>query len=116
MIVASLITSSTLAALLVASAALKLSHREAVVQSYQRVGVPENRLDLLAGILLAGASGLLAGLIWPPVAVAAAAGLLCYFLIAVAAHVRAHDSRHAGPAAVLALLSAAALALRLGTS
>ena len=64
-----------LAAHLVFTAARKLSHRGDVVASCERVGVPENRLNALAVVLLAGAAGLIAGLWWPPIGVAAAVGL-----------------------------------------
>jgi hypothetical protein len=104
-----------LAALLVFAAARKLSHRESVVRSYQRVGVPEDKLNALAAILLSGAAGLLAGLWWAPIGVAAAAGAVCYFIVAAGFHVRAHDTGNLPTPLVLAVLAAAALALRLAT-
>lgn len=39
----------------------------------------------------AGALGLLAGLVWPPVGWAAAAGLVFFFVCAVCTHVLARD-------------------------
>lgn len=105
--------SSVLAALLVLAAVRKLSHREAVVASYRRVGVPENRLNGLAMVLLAGAAGLIVGLWWPPVGVTAAVGLVGYFLLAAAAHIRAGDARHLPAPLVYLALAAAALALHL---
>jgi hypothetical protein len=116
MAVAAAIVSVVLAVLLTASAGLKLSHREPVVQGYLRVGVPEARLNLLAAVLLAGAAGLLTGLVWAPVGIAAAAGVLAYFLLAIAAHVRATDTAHLGPPVVLATLAAACLVLTLATA
>jgi hypothetical protein len=99
--------------LLVLTAARKLSHRDAVVASYQRVGVPENRLNALATVLLAGAAGLVVGLWWPPVGVAAAVGLVCYFLLAVAAHVRAKDARNLPTPLVFLALACVALGVHL---
>jgi len=106
-------TSVVLAALLAYSAITKLSHRERFVQGYVRVGVPEDKLDYLAIILLAGAAGLMLGLAWAPIGLAAAVGVTLYFLVAIAFHVRAHDTEHLPTPLVIAALAAAALALRL---
>jgi hypothetical protein len=107
------ILSVLLAAILAFSAVRKLSHRAEVVQTYTRVGVPEDRLDYLAYILLAGAAGLIAGLFWEPVGVAAAVGVTCYFLLAIAAHVRAGDIEHMPTPLVIELMAAALLILRI---
>ena len=115
MFVATVIICVLLAALTTSSALMKLSHRAPVVQSYARVGVPENRLDLLAFTLLAGAAGLVIGLFWPPLGIAAAGGLVCYFLAAIAAHIRARDTRRLAMPMMLALMAVAALTLRLVT-
>ncbi|MFI6483880.1 DoxX family protein [Nonomuraea sp. NPDC050663] len=88
------VVSLILAALLVYSAVRKLSHREEVVRTYARAGVAEPRLNLLAALLLAGAAGLVGGLAWAPLGLAAAIALACYFLAAVFFHVRAHDLRN----------------------
>lgn len=116
MYVATVIVSGLYAALLAFSAALKLSHREAVVRDYARVGVPEDKLNCLAGILLAGAAGVVVGLWWPPVGVAAAIGLACYFLAAVGFHIRADDTRNLPRPLGYAALAIATLVLRLLTS
>ena len=115
MFVATVLVSCVLAGLLAFSAIRKLSHRPEVVRTYVRVGVPEERLDHLAVILLLGAGGLLLGLAWAPVGVAAAACLVIYFLLAVAAHLRAADAEHLATPLAIALLAALALALRLAT-
>jgi hypothetical protein len=111
MSVAAAVVSVLLVALLVVTAALKLGHRPAVVASYRRVGVPEERLPQLAALLLAGAAGLVVGLWWKPAGVAAAAALVAYFLLAIGAHVRARDLATIAMPAVYLALSAAALAL-----
>jgi hypothetical protein len=113
MIVAATVVSLLFAALVVFAAVRKLSHREAVVHSYLRVGVPRDKLDLLAVILLAGAVGLIAGLLWAPVGVVAAAGLVCYFGLAIAAHIRADDAKNLPTPIVMLALAIAALVLRL---
>jgi hypothetical protein len=108
--------SVVLATLIAFSAVRKLGHRPEVVATYTRVGVPEERLDHLALILLAGAAGLVAGLAWAPIGVAAAAGVVAYFVLAVAAHVRAGDTAHVSTPAVILALGVAALVLRLATA
>ncbi|BCJ30011.1 DoxX family protein [Actinocatenispora sera] len=54
------------------------------------VGVPDSWLPWLATAKLAGAAGLLVGIAYRPLGVAAAVGLVLYFTGAVAAHLRAH--------------------------
>jgi DoxX-like family len=109
---AAAVVSSLLAVLLVFSAIRKLSHRPEVVATYTRVGVPEDKLDSLALILLAGAAGLVVGLFWGPLGVAAAVGLVVYFLLAIGAHVRAGDAAHLATPAVIEVMAVAALVLR----
>ncbi len=115
MFIATAVVSAVLAACLVFAAVRKLSHSEEVVLAYARAGVPEERLDALAMILFAAAAGLVLGLIWAPVGVAAAIGLILYFAVAVGFHVRAGDLGNVATPLVLELLSVAALVLRLAT-
>lgn len=74
-----------------------------------------DKLGYLAVILLAGAAGLLAGLLWAPIGIAAASGLIAYFVLAVAAHIRADDVENLPTPAAIELLAVAALVLRLVT-
>jgi hypothetical protein len=104
---------SLLAALLSFAAVRKLSHRKDVVESYVRVGVPEDKLNYLAVILLAGAAGLMLGLFWTPLGVAAAIGVTCYFLLAIAAHIRADDVANLPTPLMIEALAVAALVLQL---
>lgn len=113
MVVATAVVSVLLATLLVVTAVLKLGHRPAVVDMYRRVGVPEERLNLLAVLLLAGAAGLVVGLWWEPMGVAAAAALVVYFLLAIGAHLRARDNANVPMPALYLALSAAALTLHI---
>jgi hypothetical protein len=115
MFVATAAVSVLLAALLAFSAAMKLSHRERVVQGYARVGVPEDKLNWLAVTLLGGAAGLVLGLWWAPIGVAAAIGVVCYFLVAVAFHIRAQDTKSLPTPLAMVLVAAVALVLRLAT-
>jgi hypothetical protein len=104
------VVSGMLAVLLAYSAALKLSGRPEVLESYARVGVPAPRLPALAVVLLLGAAALVLGWAWPRVGLAAACALVVYFALAVIAHARHRDLAHAGtPAAILTLAIAASI-------
>jgi hypothetical protein len=115
MVAASVVTSALLAAILAASAIRKLGHQPQVVQTYVRVGVPEEKLDYLAYILLAGAAGLVLGVFWAPIGVAAAAAVVVYFVLAMTAHVRAGDQEHLPTPVVIEAIAVAALVLRVAT-
>lgn len=115
MFVAAAIVSVLLATLLALSATRKLTHREPVVETYLRVGVPEDKLNYLAIVLLAGAAGLILGLLWAPIGVAAAIGVICYFIGAVVFHIRANDAKNLPTPLAFAAIAAVALALRLVT-
>jgi amino acid transporter len=66
------------------------------------------------GILLAfGAVGLLAGFAVPVLGMAAAIGLVVYFICAVSAHIRVRDPKVAGAASFL-VMAVGALAVGLG--
>ncbi|MGH2923303.1 MAG: DoxX family protein [Solirubrobacterales bacterium] len=103
------IASVLLAAALSYSAAMKLTHRPGVVASYARAGVPERWLDRLAALLFAASAALVAGILWEPLGLAAAAALVAYFAVAVSFHVRAGE-RASLPTPVAMLVLAAVTA------
>jgi hypothetical protein len=109
------VVSILLATVLTFSAALKLTHRPQVVESYAKAGVPEAWLNRLAALLLAAAAGLIVGLWWSIAGMAAAAGLVAYFGLAIGFHLRADDTAHMLTPAVLAAVAAATLALQFVT-
>ena len=115
MFVAAVVVSVLLAAILTFSALGKLTRQQAMIESVDRVGFPRDKLDHLAGILLAGAAGRVLGLFWGPLGVAAAAGVVAYFAVTVVFHLRAGDSAHAPKPLLIGLLAALALALRLAS-
>jgi hypothetical protein len=80
-----------LAIVMIASAAIgALVHADFVAKPATEVGVTRSQLPLLGALKLAGAIGLLLGLLGVPyIGVAAAIGLVVYFIGAVVAHVRA---------------------------
>ncbi|OBF51634.1 hypothetical protein A5787_07495 [Mycobacterium sp. 852002-50816_SCH5313054-b] len=83
-----------------------------VLANSAEVGVPRSWLAPLAAAKLAGAAGLVVGLLGlPALGIAAAVGLVLFFIGAVIAHLRAHVLYNiAFPGAYLCL-SAATLAL-----
>lgn len=111
MFIAYAVVGGLLALVLAASATLTLQRNDQVVAGMQKAQVPDSWLPRLATLKAAGAIGLVAGLWVTPLGVAAAAGVTLYFIGAVVTHLRAKDYELA-PAAVLALIAAAALALR----
>jgi hypothetical protein len=75
------------------------------------VGVPEDKLWLLATAELAGAAGVVAGLFWWPIGVVAASGVVLCFIAAIGAHIRVKD-RKIAPALVMLVAAATVLILR----
>ncbi len=103
-IAVTLITVAINAAIVVAD----LAKARFVLANSAEVGVPRSMLPLLATLKGAGAVGLVLGLLGLHViGIAAAAGLVAFFAIAVAAHVRARVFYNiAFPGAYLALAAA----------
>lgn len=115
MAIALVVVSILLAALLTASAGFKLTHSPKAVEGYRKAGVPESWLNGLAAVLLVGAAGLVVGIWWPLAGIAAAAGLVVYFVLAVGFHVRAQDTSHVVTPAILAGVAAAVVALHVAS-
>jgi len=80
---------------------------------HETIGVPFKYFPLLAGCEFAGAVGLVVGIWWPVIGIAAGIGLVLYFVGAIMSHLRVGDVKGIGPAAFMAALAAGALALRI---
>lgn len=103
-----------LAAVATASGVRKLLHDPKILHIvHEVVGVPLKYFPHLAVCLFAGALGLVLGIWWPPVGIAAAIGLLVYFLGAIVLHLRVGDVKGMVPAVFMLILCVAALALRI---
>jgi uncharacterized membrane protein YphA (DoxX/SURF4 family) len=114
--IAYLVITILLAAMALFSGLGKLRNDPHIVKViHETVGVPIKYFSLLATCEIAGAVGLVAGIWWWPLGVAAAIGLLLYFFGAVLSHLRVRDIKGIGPAASLLTLSVGALCLRLLT-
>ncbi|MFC9788267.1 DoxX family protein [Rhodococcus sp. NPDC127528] len=110
MFIAAAIVSVLLALVLAFSAVGKLTRNPQQVESMTNVGFPVDRMWLLALAELAGAVGLIVGLFWWPIGLAAAIGVVAYFLGAILMHLRANDKTIA-PAGVLMLVAIAVAVL-----
>jgi hypothetical protein len=96
-----------------------IAHFKPILPGMAKAGVPESWLTFPIGTLkTAGAVGLLLGLIGVPlIGIAAAIGLILFFVCAIYTHVRAHDySAQFGLAIGFLSLAVAALALQLASS
>jgi len=91
MSITTLTLSIVFACLLVVSAIGKLVRAETQMATIRHVGFPEKWVPLLAGAELAGAAGLVVGIWYWPIGVAAAVGLILYFAGAVASHLLKRD-------------------------
>ncbi|OBY31877.1 DoxX family protein [Mycolicibacter kumamotonensis] len=94
-----------------------LAHFAPILPGMQAAGVPVSWLRFPIGTLKTlGAVGLLVGLWIPVIGVAAAAGLVLFFVCAVYTHLLAHDiSAQFGLATGFLLLNCATLALSVAT-
>jgi hypothetical protein len=82
---------------------------------HEVIGLPLKYFSLLAACELAGALGLVLGIWWPSMGVAASIGLVLYFVGATVSHLRVGDVKGIGPAAFMLAVAAGALALRILT-
>jgi DoxX-like family len=85
-------------------------HQVSVV--HETVGIPLKYFPLLAACEFTGAVGLVVGIWWPLIGMAAGIGLVLYFVGAVVSHVRVGDIKGTGPAAFMLVVAAGALGLR----
>lgn len=115
MFVVAIVVSALLAATLLFSGRGKLAHDPAQMKTMSGVGFPEDRVWLLASAEIAGALGLVVGLFWWPIGVAAAIGVVLYFVGAARAHLRKRYPGAVAPIVVL-VVAVAALVLRLVTT
>lgn len=116
MFIALVVLSVLIAAMLTMSALIKITRREPMVQAYAKLGVPDSWLTPLGAVLLAGAAGLLIGLWWAPIGIAAAIGLILYFIGGVGYHAKAKDWKNIATPVVILVLSVVVLMLRIATT
>jgi hypothetical protein len=110
--IAYVVSGVLLALLLLLSARAKFTHDKRVVDSLTGIGVPLSLFPFLASCEIAGAAGLLVGIWYAPLGIAAAIGVVLYFIGAVGAHLRKGDFKGAPNALVILIFAAAVLSLR----
>ena len=115
MFVAYVVVTVLLVAVLVGSAIGKLTRQPKLVEAIESVGLSADRLPQLAALEILGAVGLLVGFAVPLIGIAAAVGVIGYFVGAIFFHARAgHTAEVAAPAVIL-LIAVTALVLRVTT-
>jgi sorbitol-specific phosphotransferase system component IIC len=98
------------------SGLMKLQHDPQAVQMiHEVIGVPLALFPVLAACEFAGALGLLAGIRWARLGIAAALGLIVYFFGAIGSHILAGDIAGIGGAIFMLAIASVLLALRLRT-
>jgi hypothetical protein len=78
---------------------------------HETIGLPLKYFPLLAACEFAGAAGLVIGIWWTPIGIAAGFGLVLYFVGAVVAHLRVGDVKGIGAAGAMLLLAGVQLIL-----
>jgi uncharacterized membrane protein YphA (DoxX/SURF4 family) len=114
--IAYLVITILLAAMAMFSGIGKIRRDSRIVQViHEVIGVPLKYFPLLAACEIAGALGVVLGIWWPRLGVAAGIGLLLYFVSASVSHLRVGDFKGIGPAVFMLVVAAAALAMRILT-
>ena len=117
MFIALVITTVLLALICLNSAVMKLRKNEQVVAVIGgTVGVPARYFPVLAALEIAGAVGIALGLWIEALGIAAAIGLVTYFVGAVTGHLRVRDTKHVAMPLPPLVLAIAVLVLRLATA
>ncbi|KLO30889.1 membrane protein [Mycolicibacter heraklionensis] len=107
-----LVTVAVTAAITIAIAVADFIPAQFVLANSAQVGVPRSWLPLLGALKLAGGVGLIIGLAGVPlIGVAAAAGLVAFFVGAIATHVRAGVFYNIGFPALFLLAATASLVM-----
>jgi len=109
--IAKVVVTALLAALFTFSSLIKLIGVRQSVEIRDHLGVKPVQWRMIGSLELAGVAGVLAGLAWAPIGVAAAVGLALLMLGAIGFHVRASDSTADTAPSVIGLGLAVATAL-----
>ena len=110
----SIVLTAALAVMLAVSATLSLVRFPPVVENMAHVNLPESLLTVIGVAKALGSAGLVVGLAVPAIGVAAAAGTVLFFILAVGAHLRARDW-NVVPPLVFGSVAVAALVLLAGS-
>ncbi len=94
---------SLFSVVLLGSAAGKLAKHPKVIESLAKCEVPSSWPPRLAAAEIAGAVGMVLGLWIPALGIAAAVGIVLYFVGAIIAHVRVRDNDVIAPIVFIVL-------------
>ena len=108
---ATVVVTLLLAALFTFSSSIKLLSVPKSLTIRDHLGVSPNQWRVIGGLELAGVAGVLAGLLWAPLGIAAAIGLALLSIGAVAFHLRASDRAAEMVPAVIGIALGAATAV-----
>jgi hypothetical protein len=109
--VAKIVVTALLAALFAFAGLIKVLGVRQSLAIRDHLGVDPTQWRLIGLLELAGVAGVLVGLTWPPIGIAAAIGLTLLLLGAIVFHVRASDSVADTAPAVIGLGLAVATAI-----
>ncbi|MFD4369956.1 DoxX family protein [Rhodococcus sp. NPDC058521] len=82
---------------------VNFTHHRIPVTAAEQVQVPKEWIRPIGGVFTVAAIGLLVGIVVRPIGVAAAIGLVFFFVCAIGAHVRVGDRHLVPPIVALAL-------------
>ncbi|MFI8794171.1 DoxX family protein [Streptomyces sp. NPDC055105] len=111
MFVAYAVVAILVSLLMTASGGLLIARTEDMKTTMAALDVPQTWFTPLALLKFAGALGLLAGIFYRPLGIAAGVGLALYFVGAVIAHLRVKDIKGMPVPVVLVVLTAAPVVL-----
>jgi len=109
--IAKVVVTALLAVLMGFAGSIKLVGVKQSLEIRDHLGVKPMQWRMIGALELAGVAGILAGLSWAPIGIAAAVGLALLLLGAIGFHVRASDSASDSAPAVIGLGLAVATAI-----
>jgi hypothetical protein len=111
MVIAYAVVGGLLALGVLASAGAQIARNKTILQNMAHLGIPVRMLPFLATCLIAGGAGLVLGLWYVPLGLAAAGGLVLYFVGALIAHLRKGDAKGIPAPLLFLVMAAGALSL-----
>ncbi|MET7656098.1 MULTISPECIES: DoxX family protein [unclassified Streptomyces] len=115
MFIAYVVFASLLALTLIASGRAKLVRDEKITEGMHKIGVPDSWFPRLSALEIVGALGLIVGIFYRPLGIAASVGIIGYFIGAIITHLRAKDTKGLPMPTVLMVVAAAPLLFGIAT-
>nr|WP_221382631.1 DoxX family protein [Actinoplanes polyasparticus] len=116
MFIAYVVVAILLSLVLLMSARGDIVRDPKIIEPLKAIGVRDSWFLPLGLVKIAGALGLLVGIAYRPLGIAAAIGVVLYFLGAVITHLRAGDKKGVGAPAVILLVAVAPVVLGIATA